>query len=95
MTQLEELRGQIDDLAGQVYMTARVAERMRRELEDLYYRADVVEEFWHDTAVAILKGSLTVDEAYDMAMEEPMIDFHDMAKELTERGVDVSDVEWL
>lgn len=95
MTQLEELRGQIDNLAGQVYMTARATERMRCELADLYYRADVVEDFWHSVAVAIMKGTLTIDEAYDMAMEEPMIDFHDMAKELTTRGVDVSDVEWL
>ena len=76
-------------------MTARATERLRSELADLYYLADVVEEFWNDIAVGIMKGAISIDEAYDMALNEPTIDFHDMAKELTERGVDVSDVEWL
>ena len=95
MTQLEEIRDRIDDLAGRVYSMARATETMKCDLADLYYKKDIVEEFWSDIARQISSGNMTVDEAYDTALEEPLIDFHDFAKEVTERGVDVSSVEWL
>lgn len=95
MTQLEEIRNKIDDLAGRVYSMARVTETMKYDLADLYYKKDIVEEFWSDIARGISSGAMTIDEAYDTALKEPLIDFHDFAKEVTERGIDVSDVEWL
>lgn len=95
MTQLEEIRERIDDLAGRVYSMARATEAMKQDLADLYYKKDIVDDFWADVTRQLVSGSMTVDEAYDMAMDEPLIDFHDFAKEVTERGCDVSNIEWL
>lgn len=74
---------------------ARATETMKQNLADLYYKKEIVDDFWADVTRQLMGGKITVDEAYDMAMEEPLIDFGDFTKEVTERGYDVSHIEWL
>lgn len=95
MTQLEVIRDQIDDLSGRAYGVAYISETLRMNLQDLYYKFDVINDFWQELTAAVMKGNMSIDDAYDCAVNEPLIDFNDFAKEFTERGVDVSDVEWL